>query len=240
MHLTPFPNLARKFIIKHSYFISMTDQIYNNFILSGVSNNKIFKIPNGIEFIQISKSVVTGRFNCLFIGNLYQQPAKGIDVLFLAWKELLLQIPNAKLTIIGDGNIDAYENYLKKLGINESVTLAGRVNPVAHFNSHDLFILPSRREGMSNALMEAMMYGLPVVATNVSGSKDLIQHGINGYLVEVDDKNGLVEAINMALMNNELRVYCSKFNPERIKNLCDMNIVSNKYMHAYDNILQLQ
>jgi glycosyltransferase involved in cell wall biosynthesis len=122
---------------------------------------------------------------------------KGIDVLLQAWRLVLQQLPQARLILVGNGPIQSQLHYMAQaLEIAGSVEFAGEQKDVAaQFHRGAIAVLPSRFEGMPNALLEAMACGLACVAMRVSGSEDIIQHGVNGLLVESEDYQGLAQAL---------------------------------------------
>lgn len=203
--LKRFPNgstLQQK-IINSAYFVAMTEIIKTNLVTAGVPLSKISLIPNGILIKQTITRKPSGQ-KVLFVGNLYQQPAKGIDILLKAWTDVIAIFPKAQLLIVGDGDLESYKVFAGKLGIEKNVIFLGKQNTVSeYYQSADLFVLPSRREGMSNALMEAMMYELPSIATNISGSQDLIQNGEDGILIPPFDVQALAQAICTLLKDPE-------------------------------------
>lgn len=118
--------------------------------------------------------------------------SKGTDVLLHAWGRFM-HAPSVwrsalepRLRIVGDGQLRSQlERIAAELGILDSVEFLGtRTDILALLQQSWGFILPSRWEGMPNALLEAMSCGLPCIATQVSGSEDLITSGVNGILVE--------------------------------------------------------
>ncbi|MEO8582510.1 MAG: glycosyltransferase family 4 protein, partial [Flavitalea sp.] len=164
----------QKEIADYAWCVAMTKIIRENLIKGGVNENKIVSIPNGIEVLPMPAKKATWQNKVVFVGNLTQQPAKGIDILLFAWKKVIEKIPSATLEIIGHGDLYAYKKFTDSENLNQSVRFVGRqANVKERLLNADVFVLPSRREGMSNALMEAMMCGLPVVATQVSGTEDL-------------------------------------------------------------------
>ena len=92
------------------------------------------------------------------------------------------------------------------LNLEDAVDFPGNV-PNLHEQMADaeIFVLPSNFEGLSNALLEAMMMGLPVIATNCAGCDEVIENGKNGLLIQVGDQNGLVEALHTLIENEEYR-----------------------------------
>lgn len=237
----PSGSKLQRIIINHSYFVAMTAVIEKNLLKEGVPGYKIIRIPNGIEISDPKKENTRSNkaINVLFVGNLYQQPAKGIDLLLKAWVSVNKKFPNAKLFIVGEGATSDYFQFTKQLGIEHSVQFEGKQFDLGrYYASASLFVLPSRREGMSNALMEAMLWGLPCIATNISGNNDLIEHDKNGWLVPVADIPSLTNAICHLLsqphkaheMGLEARI--------TIKDRVDIDIIADKYIALYKQIIK--
>ena len=112
-----------------------------------------------------------------------------------------------KLVIIGEGPLGLeLENLARKLHLEEDVTFAGEVTDVpVWLSALDIFILPSLWEGLPNALLEAMGMGLPVVATRVDGVPEVVQHDVNGLLVEPAHPQALFMAIQDLALDQEFR-----------------------------------
>lgn len=135
-------------------------------------------------------------------------PQKNQKMLLRAFANVLKKYPEYKLEIYGDkySYTSELEELIHSLGINEQVLLAGSVtNLHEQIQNAEIFALSSNYEGMPNALIEAMCMGLPVISTKVSGATDLIEHGKNGLLVDVDDQFAMEEAIVRLLGDADLR-----------------------------------
>lgn len=166
-------------------------------------------IPNGIDitrFIPL-EAKISGHShtqNVVCVSRLSYE--KGTDVLLQAWQLVQQHFPQARLIIVGDGPLRIQlEHTAQVLGLENSVEFLGTRSDIpAQFHRGVLAVLPSRSEGMPNAVLEAMACGMPCVATRVSGSEDIIQHAINGLLVEPEDSQGLAEALLTLLHNPEL------------------------------------
>lgn len=183
-------------IVKEANFIAMTHAIQRNFLAAGIARSRTFQIPNGVALSEKPDRTNVNRNTFIFVGNLYQQPAKGVDILLKAWKMVTWKYPQMQLQIVGDGATQEYHDYVKEIGIENNVSFLGKRKDIPQLFSHAYaFVLPSRREGMSNALLEAMSSGLPCIATDISGNQDLIVHGRNGLLVPVEDEESLAKAI---------------------------------------------
>jgi glycosyltransferase involved in cell wall biosynthesis len=236
MHLCPFRNRARKLIIQNCYFVAMTDVIYQSYIKYGVGISRIYQIPNGIDIEKRIKPKDNFDYKCLFVGNLTQQPAKGIDVLLKAWIKVVQSVPNATLHIVGDGPVNLYADYTKTLDISNSVFFYGKQEVTKFYQEADVFVLPSRREGMSNALMEAMLYGKAIVATRISGNIDLIEKANCGVLVPVNDSYELARAIVELLSDINQAWVLGRKAQDNIKLNYGIVEISNKYDMMFNSI----
>jgi glycosyltransferase involved in cell wall biosynthesis len=167
------------------------------------SLQQVQRIPNGVDIIRFAPGTSTCNDHnypvVICIGRLCYQ--KGIDVLLQSWSLLhekqYIQKIRAKLLIVGDGPMrQQFEAMAEALGIADSVEFRGEQRDVAaYFHQGTIAVLPSRSEGMPNVLLEAMACALPCIATRVSGCEELIQHGVNGLLVEPEDYEELAQTL---------------------------------------------
>lgn len=98
------------------------------------------------------------------------------------------------------------EKLAQELGVGDKVTFLGYTRQLSlYFNAADIFLFPSLQEGLPIALIEAMSWGLPVVASNIRGNTDLISDGNGGYLLKTDDYNGFADRIICLSHNEPLR-----------------------------------
>jgi len=100
----------------------------------------------------------------------------------------------------------------------------------------DVFILTSRRKGLPKAVMEAMAAGLPIIATDVRGNRDLVKSGENGYLVPIDDVEQTAIAVEHLIDSEDLRRSMGEKSKELVKQY-DLQRVLEKMEEIYDNIL---
>ncbi len=138
---------------------------------------------------------------------------KGCDLLIRAFARLSNRYPDWNLLILGEGpQRKELEALVADLGIQERISLPGRVkNPYDYFRKADLFVLPSRYEGLPNALCEAMACGMAVVAANCSpGVAEVIQDGVNGVLVEPENVDSLAEAMDQLMGDQAHRASLGK------------------------------
>lgn len=133
-------------------------------------------------------------------------PEKGLDVLLDAAPLVRHQAGAVTFVIAGDGpEASSLRSQAAALGVGNSVRFLGPRTDVASLNSlFDLFVLPSREEACSMALLEAMAAGRAVIATRVGGNAEVVEHGVSGLLVPSDDAPALAAAI-IALLGDPAR-----------------------------------
>lgn len=238
-----FPSGNKKFrlIIKQGHFVAISRVIHENFLKVGVPLNRISRIPNGIEAkgARFKSNYQSKLKKVIFVGNLTQQPAKGVDLLLKAWVIVTSKIKDVHLSIVGDGPLEDYQRYIDQLGLTDTVLLLGKRSDITELLiSSDLFVLPSRREGMPNALMEAMLTGLPCIASDISGCQDLIQHNVEGLLVPPANVVELANAIEFLLKNGDIGARLGLNARKRIVESFDFELIANKYIELYSRILQ--
>ncbi len=185
---------------KHTVVVVLSSRMKADLAAHGFHLPNVQLIPNGVDIVRFSPTYVDSTVDkrvqiVVCLSRLCYQ--KGIDVLLQAWNLVHKQAPQARLIIAGSGPLQTQlERLAQALDILDSVEFVGVQGDVQSLlHQSNLAVLPSRWEGMSVAILEAMACGLPCVASRVSGSEDIIQHGVNGLLVEPEDYRGLAEAL---------------------------------------------
>lgn len=139
------------------------------------------------------------------VGNI--RPVKGYDLLVEAAAIVCLGNPAVQFFHVGEGGMrEQLEARCKELGIGDQFHFLGATKDVPCFLSAlDIYVQPSRSEGLSNAILEAMAARLPVVATNVGGNPDLVENGITGLLAPGEDISALAEQLLQLVGQPEMR-----------------------------------
>jgi glycosyltransferase involved in cell wall biosynthesis len=163
---------------------------------------------------------------------------KGVDVLLQAWYLLQQQVPQARLIIVGTGPSQSQlERLARALNIRDSIEFAGLQHDIpAQLHRCGLAVLPSRCEGMPNVVLEAMACGLPCVATRVSGCEDIIQHGVNGLLVEVEDYQAMAQALLTLLRDPALAQKYGNAARITIEKQYSLERITDMYVELYQSI----
>jgi len=139
------------------------------------------------------------------IGRL--SPQKGINYLIQSMRQILEERPDVDLIIVGDGiERRALEAQTKQAGLDMRVHFLGSRQDIPQiFARLDLFVLPSLYEGLPTVILESMHYGVPVIATDIPGTRELIKHGVNGWLVPAQNPDSLARAVVTTLNQPEER-----------------------------------
>lgn len=178
--------LVRQHCIKEDHIDPERVQtIYNGLDLADWSSSPQARTP-------AHKPIVTTAGNIRHV--------KGHDIFIQAAASVVEKFPNVCFSIAGGVLEPAYFEELQalvhKLNLGDHFHFAGAVtNLREHLSAADVFVLPSRSEGFSNAIVEAMAASLPVVATNVGGNAEAVQDGVSGYIVPSEDPQALAASI---------------------------------------------
>ena len=174
--------------------------------------SKVYTIENGVDdaFMECgenrSYSLTNDTLRLITVGSLIER--KGIDVIIEALSKLNCQ-HKITLTIVGDGpELKPLKNLCRTHNLDQNISFEGRINPCdlpEILRDHDVFVLGSHAEGRPNAVLEAMAAALPIIATDIPGTNEIIHNGTTGLLF-TDGKSGeLAEHIKLLVLNRELR-----------------------------------
>ena len=207
--------LARRGVIQQ--VIAVSEAVRRFCVLEqGIPPERVQVIPNGVELDRFatvreqrlakrSELGLEGGFVILSIARL--QPVKGLDDLIGAVALLRERVDRPLLLVVGGGPQKAeLERLVAAAGLAGLVRLEGEVaDPRPYLAAADVFALASTREGLPNALLEAMAAGLPIVATRVGGVPEAVEDGISGLLVQPGNPEALAEAIVRLWKDPEVR-----------------------------------
>lgn len=214
--------LARE--MKHLYSVKRTI----NVIVNGVDSNRFSPMPR-----TKARKIFGWHEDEKIIGTVGRlDKGKNLDQLIL---DTLTLGKKYKLVLVGDGpERPNLENLIQQHHYKLRVSLMGHQNDIpALLNCFDVFALPSSSEGLSNVILEAMSCGLPVVAYDVGGNRELIANNKGGCLVPIGDRAGFVRAIDKILQSNSIRVKMGRFNRPIIKRHFSISRMAESYQKMY-------
>lgn len=208
---------------------------------------KLHLIENGVDLDEIKHSInaikkhestdKNGRFVIGYIGQLIYR--KGVDVLLKS----IANLRNEKihLIIIGSGSDETMlKSLAEELGIIKNVSFLGfQPDRLSYLRTCDLFVLPSRQEGIPRAVMEAMGMGVPVVVSNIPGCIDLVQDGVNGLIFKVNDHHDLSTSITSLINDQYLRNEIARKGQETIFEKFSSRLMAKRYHELYLNLVSI-
>jgi glycosyltransferase involved in cell wall biosynthesis len=176
---------------------------------SGLKKEKVTVIYNGIAFDETVEMVHPSiERNEVVIGLVARLvPLKGVTTLLKAFSEIYSK-GNVRLVIVGDGpSRVTLEEETLSLGIADKVNFLGeRLDAKEIIKGFDIGVLTSEYEGLSNAIMEYMQAGKPVVASKVGGNPELVEDGVTGYLFDYGQADQLAKILNNLIATPDRRL----------------------------------
>lgn len=222
-HLPDFP-ITQKAMWKYSvtfyngcnHIVSPSQSVRDHLVARGLKTEATV-LSNGIESVTVRpeqeirefrESLGIDDFAFLYIGRV--SPEKSLPVALEAFKRVLAVNPKAKFVLIGNGPADdVVDAEIRRLGIEESVVRTGRVERDRIMRENypllgEVFITASKTENQPVSMLEAMAFGLPMVAPRAKGIPELVQHGENGFLFGPDNAEEMAEAMIQLMTDQEL------------------------------------
>lgn len=224
---------------------TVSEQVRRHCIdVDGVDPNHVQTIYNGInlsDWPEIDRPAKTsGNLVVTTVGNI--RHVKGHDLFIRAAASIVAQFPKVIFTIAGDVLEPDYfielQQLIHDLNLSDQFHFTGSVtNPKEHLAASDIFVLPSRSEGFSNAILEAMAASLPVVATDVGGSAEAVTEGVNGFLVPPEDPAALAASITRLLSDPHQARTMGIAGRVMVKEKFTSEVMMSKTVSAYRRLL---
>ena len=211
-------------------------QIYN-----GVDTEKFFPPGGSAALLPDDAGALDDAFVIGTVGRM--ETVKDQTTLARAFIQLCNEPPCGPrqpfLVLVGDGSLrQPAEEMLEKAGFADRAWLPGNRDDVPEIlRCFDLFVLPSLNEGISNTIIEAMVAGLPVVATRVGGNPELVTDGDSGILVPPGDPDSMAAAIAGYIDSPALAEKHGKAGYERVSEKHSMQSMVDGYLSVYDRVL---
>lgn len=235
---------AKRFLWNNLYPLANAVTILTQFDQKYFSkrNENVRLMPNPCTFQTIKESEIQHNDSkeILAIGDVNRYDHKGFDNLIYIAKSVILKHPHWKFKIVGKGETGIA--YLKRLsedlGIQDNIIFTGyRTDIKDLLLNTEIFVLPSRYEGLPMTLLEAMSQGVCCIAYDcISGPSDIIINGENGILVENQNKEKMGQELISLIENPQLRLDFKKKAPKALDKFSITN-VGNKWEHLFADVL---
>lgn len=235
-------NWRNKILATCTNYVATTKEIRDGFVeRGGIDPKKIFILPHGIDTAKFPPSNEKIRRelkiahgvdpNCkvlLFCARIVRD--KGVDTLQDVWKILHEKFPDAILFVVG-GGLNELLDELRRLStaLGDSIRVVGEVDaPQEFYRMADVYIFPSRHEGLPTSLLEAMACALPAVTSDIGGCEDVIENGVNGYRVHSEDAAAFADKISVLFGDDDRRKIFGERSADLIRRTCDFATVIPK------------
>jgi glycosyltransferase involved in cell wall biosynthesis len=209
--------MARRLLTRAARVVAVSETMARALVALGLPAERVCVVltaidppaapAEGKEELRRALGLPAAHTLALFLGRL--SPVKGPDVLLEAVGRLAARHPEATFVFAGDGQLRGpLQEAARRLGVERQVRFVGQVpreDVPAYLTACDLLALPSRSEGLPHAVLEAMAFGLPVVASAVGGVPEVVQDGVTGALVPPEDPAALADALSPLLAEPDRR-----------------------------------
>lgn len=243
--MRPFRNLvrflAKNFSNKMSTIISPSIGI-KKYLENNGHTSPVLHITNPIPFdfshADSSSKIKSQNFTVLYAGRLAIE--KNVTFLLLAFKDFLKKTPEAILWLAGAGPLEHQLKALShELRINNNVKFLGHLNHqelINYYQNCDVFVLPSLLETLSLVAIEAMSFAKPLIVTDkIISATELVEHEVNGYIVNSESANELASRLSELATNPQLLKKMSEASLNHSKNF-DLKIVMKKMLEVYQQV----
>jgi glycosyltransferase involved in cell wall biosynthesis len=221
-------------------WVATTAAVEVALVRAGVEPTKIVRIPNGVELPEGANTArgtekVTG---FLYMGRLSMNTQRDVPTLVRAFDRVATSHPDLELAIVGGGELlEETRRLAETCAARDRIHLPGFAPPEKWLAWADCFVLPSRREGLSNALLEAMAAGLPCIANDIPPNREVLDDGKAGMLVPVENCDALEAAMRELVEDDgKARRFALKAN-ERVERCYSIRAVADRYAHLYESLL---
>jgi colanic acid/amylovoran biosynthesis glycosyltransferase len=244
------PDFYKDLFMKGDLFLPVCKAFKKTLIQRGCPKEKIVVLHSGIDcdFFYYKKKLIKNNEPIKLISVCRLISKKGLEYSINAVSNLMKIGFDIQYTIIGNGILyDTIDQLIKNLKIEEKIKIVGTkslVEIVDFLHENHIFILPSitaengDEEGIPNAAKEAMACGLPVILTNHSGNKELVEHGISGLLIEQKSIVAIENALKYLIENKQLWNKFGKAGRKKVEKDFEKNKLNKKLYHLLKKIVK--
>lgn len=224
--------------------IAISTEIEKELCDYGFTAEHIYSIPNGVDTQEFQRSrPFPERSKIIFLLIGRRTPQKGIDIAFKALRLLVQRGINDNRIELRLFGIDYpeydYRSMAESLGVQSMVHFFPyKENIQEVYHAAHCLLLPSRAEGLSNVLLEAMSLELPVIATRISGTVDVVEPEKSGILIDPENPEALAQAMERVIKNPEMACQLGKNARQKIKESFSLDEIALRYSKLYQNLMQ--
>jgi glycosyltransferase involved in cell wall biosynthesis len=232
----PVNRVAGLLLRRTAKWQAISRRIGSTLVARGIPESRIAYLPNAVDTERFAgmRRVPDAPPRFIFIGRL--EAEKGHSTLLGAFSDINAAHPLATLLLVGTGSMeDQLKAEAERLGVARNVIFAGHRDDIETLLAEaNIGLLCSRIEGLSNAMLECMASGLPMVASRISGNEDFVRHGENGWLFDYGDRAQLAQCLaTAASLAPQQRIAMGEAALETVRRQSGLDQVLGKLMHLY-------
>jgi len=214
-------------------FVAISKFIKQQLIKNGVVKKKITIIYSSVESLPLKQKRKQNKKIIGSIGKLSQ--TKNHIVILKAAKELLKTRKDFLVYIIGEGSERKnLEEYICKNKLGKYIKLLGyKKRALDYFSIFDIFVFPSKLEGLGTSVLDAMLYKVPVVASSAPAIPEIVQHKKTGLLFPPEDEKKLAQSITLLFVNTKLKKTFANQASIHVKKYFSVPLMAKKYLDLY-------
>lgn len=247
--------LLNRFMVRlFDRYIATTESIANEFSAEGLDVSRVCRIPNGVDTDTYAPAAAVGREALrrtlglprgpiiIYVGILNRR--KNVDGVLRIWRSAVTNGAAGHLVLLGPPP-PAGDSFLTELtGFQQLPELAGRIsmvgfrdNVAAYLQASDVFLFPSRQEGMPNVVLEAMACGLPVLVSHATGVDTVVSHGVDGFAYPLDDESAFAHTVQELLADAQLRDRIGGAARRTVEARFSLAAIAERYAHLYAELV---
>jgi glycosyltransferase involved in cell wall biosynthesis len=241
------PRLAKQLRIearlttRYDRLVAVSERIRAELLARGFAEDRIRVVPNGIRRPAIASRKVrphSASVRLLYLGRLV--PGKDVHLLIEAVRRLTQEGHALELVVAGDGP--------RRVELEQQAAAGGLGPGIVRFPGFverpedllaeaDIFVLPSQYEGLPISILEAMAFGLPIIASRVGGVPSVVRDGKEALLITAGSQDGLEEALRKLLVSTSLRVGMGRCAQERFEAAWTADVMADAYAALYGEVM---
>jgi glycosyltransferase involved in cell wall biosynthesis len=253
---------ANRFMVsRFSRYIATTEAIAGEFAAQGLDTGKVLRVPNGVDTSACAPLPVEQRRELrrrlgipaegplvTFVGIVNSR--KNVDGILRIWQQAVAAGAPGHLALVGPVPLDTpaavrfndgLQAFVRAHQLEGRVTFTGyRSDVPACLQASDVFLFPSRQEGMPNSVLEAMACGLPCVVSASAGVEQVVQPGVEGFGVDVADEAGFTRALESLLRDPALRARMGAAARATAVERFSLAAIARRYAHLYRELASVQ
>jgi glycosyltransferase involved in cell wall biosynthesis len=221
-------------------WVGTTAAVETALIRAGVEPGKIVRIPNGVTLSDElnTESRAAGMRHFLYLGRLSTIANRDVPTLIRAFNHLTTTHPDLELAIVGAGDLfEQTKQLVETSSARNRIHMPGFDEPEKWLAWADCFVLPSRKEGLSVALLEAMAAGLPCIANDLPPNREVLDDGKAGVLVPIENCDALEAAMRDMVEDDGLARRFALKAKKRAEQCYSINSVAARYVNLYESLL---